>query len=296
MNSRISLLLPTRGRPKLVERLFESIVERTKNLSSIEVILYVDEDDHESHQLHSKVFTTKRIIGPCLSMGAYNTACYHEASGDIIILVNDDIVIRTHFWDDLVQKIDKKFDDKIYLGYANDLFKTQRFCTFPIMSRRTCELLIDPYPIDYHRTFIDVHLFDVFKRLSHLGNNRILYDPNLIFEHLHFRTGKAELDSVYNYTKERRFADDENFIRLSTMRSLSARRLKDAISRNVELDIKRDLVHQAIPSNYFHAFIYFSRKFLFDLELPFRWRFFLWYWFFGRYLAANGFFHPFSRG
>lgn len=295
MKPRISLLLPTRERPQLVERLFNSIVEHTKNLSNIEVILYVDEDDLTSHQLHSNAFAAKCIVGPCLSMGAYNTACYQEAAGDILILVNDDIVIRTPFWDDLVQEMDERFSDKIYLGYANDLFRTQHFCTFPIMSRRTCQLLSDPYPIAYHRTFIDVHLFDVFKRLNRLGNNRIIYNPNLVFEHLHYRAGKSVRDCVYNYTQERRFADDANFIKLSNMRSLSAKRLKRAIGNDLEVYNEEAIVLQKIPSNCFNAFLFFSREFLFNLELPFRWRFFLWHWFFCRYLVANFLLYTFNR-
>ena len=158
----ISLILPTRGRPALVNRLFASIAETTLHLDQVEVVLYVDEDDTGSHDLDSTDFCVVRIVGPALTMGGYNSACLEKARGDVLILANDDMVIRTPGWDDRIRAMNAEFDDQIYLGYANDLFKKSRFCTFPILSRRTCEILADPYPTAYRRAFIDVHLFDIF--------------------------------------------------------------------------------------------------------------------------------------
>ena len=122
----ISLLLPTRGRPALVERLFRSIVETTSHLDQVEVVLYVDEDDAGSHYLASEQVSVTRIIGPRMSMGEYNTACLARARGDIIILANDDMVIRTSGWDGRIAQIDAEFADKIYLAYCNDCFKKRR--------------------------------------------------------------------------------------------------------------------------------------------------------------------------
>ena len=185
----ISLLLPTRGRHTLVERLFKSIAETAAQPERVEVILYVDDDDTVSHHLDSKDFRVVRIIGPAMSMGGYNSACLEQACGDIVILVNDDMVISTPGWDNMIVEMDAGFTDKIYLAYGNDLFKKGGLCTFPILSRRTCELLVEPYPAAYRGAFIDVHLFDIFKRLQHAGFNRVRYLDDVVFEHLHYRTG-----------------------------------------------------------------------------------------------------------
>lgn len=291
----ISLLLPTRGRHELVQRLFRSIVETTRLLDQVEVVLYVDEDDTSSHDLGSTDFRVVRIVGPALTMGAYNSACLKRAQGDVLILANDDMVIRTPGWDDRIRAMNAEFEDQIYLGYANDLFKKSRFCTFPIMSRRTCELLADPYPTAYRRAFIDVHLFDIFKRLQHAGFDRIRYYDDLVFEHLHYRTGKAPYDETYGYARSGRFSDDPTFIALTAMRSTAAKRLLSVI-RNEPIVAVDDAVPQDIvPTGITSAVRLFSRKFLLDGELPYRWRLFLWYWFIGRYLAANGFLRPFVR-
>jgi len=295
MPSFISLLLPTRGRPNLVNRLFSSIAETTTRLDQIEVILYVDEDDAGSHHLDSKDFRVVRIVGPALSMGGYNSACLEKAQGDVLILANDDMVIRTVGWDDRISAMNAEFEDQIYLAYANDLFKKNRFCTFPILSRRTCELLVTPYPAAYRRAFIDVHLFDIFKRLKHVGFDRIRYRDDLVFEHLHYRTGKAPYDETYGYGRSGRFADDPTFIALTAIRSAAANRLISAI-RNDPVAITGDPeLRDMAPTGIAHAVRLFSKTFLLDRELPFSWRVFLWYWFIGRYLAANGFLRPFVR-
>ncbi|MFH1814750.1 MAG: glycosyltransferase family A protein [Pseudomonadota bacterium] len=291
----ISLLLPTRGRPDYVARLFDSIAANTYCLSQVEVVLYVDEDDTGSYGLDSKNFRVVRIVGPALTMGGYNSTCLKNAQGDVLILANDDMVIRTPGWDDRIRAMHAEFKDQIYLGYANDLFKKSRFCTFPIMSRRTCELLVDPYPTAYRRAFIDVHLFDIFKRLQHAGFDRIRYYDDLVFEHLHYRTGKAPYDETYGYARTGRFADDPMFIALTAIRSAASHRLISAIRNEVVSDGGDATLLEEIPTGIASAVHLFSRRFLLDGELPYRWRLFLWYWFIGRYLAANGFLRPLAR-
>lgn len=290
----ISLILPTRGRPALVERFFGSLEKMTSHLDQIEVILYVDEDDISSHHLDSQSFHVTRIIGPALSMGGYNSACFERSHGEIIILVNDDIVIRTQGWDERIRAMHEEFADQVYLGYANDLYKKSKFCTFPIMSRRTCELLVAPYPNAYRRFFIDVHLFDIFKRLQHAGLDRIRYYDDLVFEHLHYRTGKAPYDETYGYARNGRFADDSTYINLIAARSAAANRLIGEICNQPSNPAGVSFDKDEMPGNVASAVAFFSKKFLFDSELPYRWRVFLWYWFIGRYLAANGYLRSLS--
>lgn len=289
----ISLLLPTRKRPKLVDRLFHSIATCTYRCDKIEVIVYVDDDDVASHAVNSTYFSVKVIKGPCRTMGGYNTCCYEASSGDIIILVNDDMEIRTPGWDDRVRQMHAEFEDEIYLGYANDLFKKSKFCTFPIMSRRTCELLGQPYPIEYNRFFIDVHLFDIFKRLQCAGVGRIRYHADIIFEHHHFRAGKGALDETYDRARRERFIDDPVFLSLIPERRDAALRLLNVIQDTQTLvnQYKGDstTMVKAISINSL------TRDLLFDSELPCMWRFFLWYWFIARTLVAQGYLKAFIK-
>lgn len=282
----ISFLLPTRGRPALVERLFGSMVETTSRLDRVEVVLYVDEDDTGSHHLGGEQVSVTRIIGPRMSMGDYNTACLARARGDILILANDDMVIRTPGWDDRIAQIDAGFADGIYLAYCNDCFK-KRVCTFPILSRRTCELLVEPYPAAYQGGFIDTHLFDLFKRLQHAGFDRIRYLDDVVFEHLHFRTGKAVRDATY--LRRGRFADDPTFIGMAAVRSAGAKRLLNVLRGEKLPAFRQAEFREYAPTGIFNAVVYLARQVLFDNELPLRWRSYVWCRFIGRYLVSHGF-------
>ncbi len=290
----ISLLLPTRGRPELVERFFASVVATAECLSAVEVILYVDDDDPGSHDLHCDAVHTVRLIGPNQSMGAYNTACLHASRGQIIVLVNDDMVMRTPGWDRELRALDRRFADRVYLGYCNDLLKKGGLATFPILSRSTCELLVDPYPAAYAGAFIDFHLFDIFKRIQHEGFDRIIYLDDVVFEHLHYRTGKADFDETYS--KRGRFKDDPIFITLGDNRRDAARRVVRAL--------RGESVGEAVlsgasgdgPAKERGALFFYFRQIFLDRQLPLRWRTYLWIWFTLRHSAAHGLLKPFVKG
>jgi len=193
----------------------------------VEVVLYADEDDPASHSLAVEGLAVKTIVGPRASMGEYNSACLEAARGDIVILGNDDVVIQTRGWDRKLRELHTALGDHVYLGYPNDLFKGKRLSSFPILSRKTCELLVEPFPRAYVGAFIDQHLLDVFKRLEWRGHPRIVYLEDVIFEHMHFRTGKGDFDQIYG--NRGRFADDDTFLRLRAERSAAAARMQAAI-------------------------------------------------------------------
>lgn len=283
---KISLLLPTRKRVPLVKRFLQSLIDTTKTLSNVEIILFIDEDDIESHQLEEPRLNIIKIIQPRCSMGACNSSCLQLAQGEIIMLVNDDIVIRTPHWDEKIIALDTIFVDKIYLAYPNDLFK-KKWCSFPILSRRTCELLVEPYPKNYQGAFIDTHLFDVFQRLRKAGQDRTVYLKDVVFEHLHYRTGKAEFDETYQ--DRGRYVDDVTFITLANMRAQQAQRLLSSLRQSKRSHSALSPISLPTPKNRSSRTIFFILKqFLFDGQLPLLWRSFLCYWFIGRTLASRG--------
>lgn len=276
-----------------MQRLFDSIVATTAHLDRVEVVLYIDDDDPDSHVLDSPHFHVTKIIGPAQTMGQYNTTCLARSRGEIVILANDDMVIRTRDWDDRVAEVHAEYSDGVYLAYCNDLFKNRGWCTFPILSRRACELLVDPYPVVYRGAFIDTHLVDIFKRIEHAGAHRTRYLKDVVFEHLHYRVGKADFDETYR--KRGRFLDDQTFVALSSSRRECARRLLAAIEGHADTTGPPPVGSSNAPSGLPSALILFCRTFLLDAGLPMKWRVFLWYWFVGRYLAAHGWLGPLGR-
>ena len=67
--------------------------------------------------------------------------------------------------------------------HVNDTLIREYLCTFPILSRKYCELIGGICPRDYERYRIDDHIEDVFDMLATLGIHRSIYLPDVIFEH-----------------------------------------------------------------------------------------------------------------
>jgi GT2 family glycosyltransferase len=224
-----SILLPTRGRPSLVERLFESILRTAHDPSSIEIILYIDADDLLSHGIEMQgLKVTKLINPPGRSMGQIFKECYEISTGRYIMLMNDDAVFRTKDWDLRVIDVFSKFQDDIAFVYCNDLDQGANVPTFPILSRRVCELLGGVCPTGYLNLHIESHIIDIFKQLKHYGHNRIVYLSDVIIEHLHYSIGKSGHDETY--LKKDPMHDERLFIALDEERKRMALKLSQYIN------------------------------------------------------------------
>ncbi len=291
MNSpTISLLLPTYKRPQLAQRFFRSVVENVAKPDRVEIVLYVDEGDPESHRLECPGIKTTTIIGPQSTMGEYNSACLARSSGEIVVLVNDDLIIKTKDWDEKIAAVHRAAPDGIYLAYPNDLYKQRNLCTFPILSRRTCELLVDPYPKAFKGALIDINLYDIFMRLKNAGFDRLRYMDDLIFEHLHFLNHKAPIDETYRHRS--RFEDDWVFIALAKARDTAARRLEQALRGQSVAPFVSSDEPEYRPTGAIGAITHLTRMTLLDPGASLTWRTSLWVRFVGRYMASRGWLGP----
>lgn len=164
------------------------------------------------------------------------------------------------------------------------MFASGRMSTFPILSRTACQVLVDPFPAEYRSAFIDYELFDIFTRLRRLGHDRLVYLDDVIFEHLHHRSGKWRLDETSR--RRRRFEDDATFLARSVVRQRQAERLAASIEGHpLPPPPKAPAVTR--PVNACVTFGRFARTFLRDRGLPPRRRAYLFVWYCGRYLAAR---------
>jgi hypothetical protein len=218
----ISLLLPTRGRVALVQRLFDSLVQTTDDLQKLEVVVYVDEDDAESLKIDHPALSLVKIVGRAgTTMGNMNRACYDASHGRYVMLINDDVVFRTQGWDARVREAATRYPDDIALVYGNDLDQGEAVPTFPIVSRTVCDVLGEICPRGYRHLHIESHLLDIFKQLARLGYKRICYLDDVIFEHMHYVVGKAAIDLTYAKRSQR--LDDILFIALDDERVFKAK-------------------------------------------------------------------------
>jgi glycosyltransferase involved in cell wall biosynthesis len=279
---KISLLLPTRGRPHLIRRLFDSLALCTDKLEDIEIILYLDEDDETGREISEARFSLIKIVGPRLSMGAYNTICLGRASGDLIMLMNDDVIVRTSAWDRRVAELGRTIPDGIFLAYPNDLHIGKRMCTFPILTRKACEVLLRPYPEEYKTYFIDWHVFDTFKRFRTLGHARIFYLEDVVFEHCHYMAGKAEFDATYKAKDY--YQDDWTFLNLRPLRQQMAERLAASIAGRPIPDLQFLPAPALRPDKTSTVLLRYISECLGDSVLPMEERMRLFIWLTGRYL------------
>jgi hypothetical protein len=228
----VSLLLPTRGRIALVQRLLESLIATTSDLRRLELVLYIDEDDPETGDICHPSLSLVKIIGrPGETMGNMNRVCYEASRGRYVMLINDDVIFRTKNWDSRVLQTANIFPDEIALVYGNDLDQGEAVPTFPIVSRRVCELLGGICPSGYRHLHIESHLLDIFRQLSRLGHKRICYMEDVIFEHMHYVVGKSALDATY--VKKNQRLDDLLFIALDEERAFAAKILARTIEDGV---------------------------------------------------------------
>jgi ABC-type polysaccharide/polyol phosphate transport system ATPase subunit len=270
--ARISLLVPSRGRAELLQRFLESVLARSERPDLVEVVVYADEDDPQTHGLRVEGLDVRTFIGPRATMGHYNTACFENSRGEIIALSNDDVVIQTRGWDRVLREMHAAMQDGVYMAYPNDLFKGRGLSAFPVLSRKACEMLGEAFPRAYRGAFIDYHLLDIFKRLEQRGHPRLIYLEEIVFEHMHYRTGKGDFDEIYG--RRDRFGDDDTFMRLRDARSAAARKL---------LAVVEDGTPPAAPAMATKPRLLDIT--LLDAELPVAWRLRLFVWFVARRVA-----------
>jgi len=195
---KISILCPSRGRPKNLERLIESATENSDNPAQIEFLFYIDDDDKTFIDFNVEKYTDfnlKVITGKRLWISVAHNFLYSQSSGQIVMTAADDFAFRTKGWDTLVREAFIKSKDNLILVYGNDMgsygekmaiygffhrdwIDTVGYCTFPGRG-----------------SLYDLWAFEVAKRI-----NRLEYLPQLVIEHIHYRQGlkKAEFDSTYS--------------------------------------------------------------------------------------------------
>ncbi len=195
---KLSLLLPTRGRSEFVCEFLQSVISNACDPQCLEVVMNIDQDDSDSQAITGfpPLQIVKVVDSPGRPMGLMNQQCYEASSGRYVMLVNDDAVCRTNGWDTLIYKAFSMFSDDIALVYGNDCDQGPHVPTFPILSRAACKAMGAICPVGYLNLHIESHIFDVFKQLKRFSHDRIVYLPELVFEHLHHTLNKSVADQT----------------------------------------------------------------------------------------------------
>jgi hypothetical protein len=180
----LSLIVPTRGRPAQLRRLLDSLAATTCRPERVEVVLVTDDDDPESRAVDHPRLAIRRTVGPSgRTMGELNCDGYAASAADYLMLLNDDVIVRTRGWDEIALRCFRRFPDPFVLVHVNDTLIRHHLCVFPLVTRAYCELAGGICPTEYRRYRIDDHIEDPFNLLAAVGVRRSVYLLDVIFEH-----------------------------------------------------------------------------------------------------------------
>ncbi len=178
-------------------------------------------------------------VEPGKNMGELNQTAFKASSGKYVFLVNDDIIVQTSHWDARIIEEVERYPDGLFLIHVNDLLFKEHLCTFPLVSRTYCDIAGGICPDEYYRHRIDDHIYNVFNMLSYLGHKRIIYLPDVVFEHEHY-TLDDDGKRVYYMENEINESDVELFEKLFEQRKELTIQLAEHIEKYRAAQ-KRDL-------------------------------------------------------
>lgn len=142
-NSIISVLLPTRGRREVLKSSLESLISKAKDPERVELLLGIDEDDEGAREYiekeiapmlrEHKVECRANIFKPLgyENLHVYVNTLAGNASGDWLFFWNDDGVMVTEGWDDVIRSYTGQFK----LLAPRDNHNGHPYAIFPIVPR-----------------------------------------------------------------------------------------------------------------------------------------------------------------
>jgi glycosyltransferase involved in cell wall biosynthesis len=189
---KISVIFPTRNRLELLKKCLDSLLNKSyKKHRLFEIILVVDYDDKQTldYILNTKdifQFTDGDLTANSLSVllteqsefmqRDYNNAASIAAKGDIIFLLNDDVVIETEDWDLKIYEFyqaNKPSDDIMLIGlventkdvYHNNNGIGHGVC-FPVVTKTYINMMRGVFPPDIKMWFADTAISRIFTSIN----------------------------------------------------------------------------------------------------------------------------------
>lgn len=147
-NTKISILLPTRGRTTQLDRSISSLLDLADSADTIQWLFGFDSDDNESYQYFVDNIQQKIIDSggtfTCLEFAPLGYSNLHEyvntlagrADGDWFVFWNDDAVMKTQGWDTEINSHTGKF-----CLQAFDTHNKHPYSIFPIVPKKWYELI-----------------------------------------------------------------------------------------------------------------------------------------------------------
>lgn len=168
----ISVLLPTRGRVALLEKSIQSLRSNARSKASIEILVAADSDDVETLEAApalADVLVTMDRVGYS-RLNEYYNALAAQATGDWLVLWNDDATMLTRGWDSVLKKV----PDNVLIADLQSQHTATNLCCFPAVRKTAVETVggfsphtphCDSYWQDMGRSLGAIQIVDI--HLSH---------------------------------------------------------------------------------------------------------------------------------
>lgn len=239
---RISVLCPTRDRPRGLARLARSMAKTAGDPSRVELLCYVDSDDRRVEQYRAVVkvapLQLRLIVGAPIGVPASWNVLAEAACGDVLLMANDDQLYVDYGWDLAIDRVAAqlapKHADRVYCLYFDGGQYADGGCDFPIVSRAWYQALGYFSTEIFQQWQAERWIFDIAKRID-----RLFPVPGVFVDHLHYQDYKAPFDATYRrhrMTREKSFADQALFIRAGADREREAQRLREHIKGGKPMD------------------------------------------------------------
>lgn len=212
----ISVLVPSRGRPKSFNRMYDSLMETVTYQRHVEIVAWIDEDD-ETYRSYPVAYPFREtrgeeieqqsriryLRGPRQLLSSCWNDCYAASRGEILMHCGDDITFNTPGWDQRVREEFEKLPDRIGLVYGDDLSTNfPDLATHGFLHRRWVDTVGYFLPPLFSSDWNDVWISEVAKKVG-----RTVPIGDVVIEHHHYTFGKAERDQTHAEREERGIAD-----------------------------------------------------------------------------------------
>jgi len=114
----ISFCCPSRGRPELAKRLVDTATETQRG--DTEFLFYLNDDDPALEKYKDLLDEKHYTVGPNQSTCYSWNLMANKAKHDIVMLMGDDVQVKTQDWDHLIAEQFDKYNDRILMVVPSD--------------------------------------------------------------------------------------------------------------------------------------------------------------------------------
>lgn len=209
-NPLLTVLLPSRNRFDLCKNTVDSFVDTCRDKSNLQIILKFDVDDLSSvsrineirKDVDIKILISDRLRG-YFSLHHFCNDMMKVSTGDWIIMVNDDSLMTTNGWDDVLQNVIPPQTGEFWgtsdTALLNLNLMDKHTTTFPVVRRCVCEKL-GYFTLHPHN---DAFLNEVYGELNAIvcvPDIRMRHLNNEVNDHTRLETATAQFTSMNDFS------------------------------------------------------------------------------------------------